>query len=350
MELWIPAPYATDDFLEMLSNHEHDQHGGMELEYLVKFCSLAAQSRTLSRKAVNKRGEAANPVEFVECIFDASSLDSRACKLLQYLRMKEVLVDDEIWDMNFGILASVAFCNGCDCYGHEVATCPHYEGQERDATNPGYAVMGHFGGVYTVEKVGRTKENERVVRVNGLEYCLQQATGADNNCLIDALRQSLLPNGFPLFHGYLERVRSDLSRAFPSGPHRVRDVDENANFLDLQAHTEAAIRSLIAHARTRDHGGIDKKDRRWLFAEMKIVCVNIDNLEDTTCVGNGTNEILIARENNNHFIPLRRAPARSSPLPFPWEGVEGWVAESEAEARRRRAASEAARKERSARV
>ena len=67
MELWIPAPYATDDFLEMLSNHEHDQHGGMELEYLVKFCSLAAQSRTMSRKAVNKRGEAANPVEFVEC-------------------------------------------------------------------------------------------------------------------------------------------------------------------------------------------------------------------------------------------------------------------------------------------
>jgi hypothetical protein len=122
----------------------------------------------------------------------------------------------------------------------------------------------------------------------------------------------------------------------------VRDVDANANFLDLQAHTEAAIGSLIAHARTRDHGGIDKKDRRWLFAEMKIVCVDIDNLEDTTCVGNGTNEILIARENNNHFIPLRRAPARSSPLPFPWECVEGWVAE---EARRRQAVSEAARKQ-----
>jgi hypothetical protein len=129
---------------------------------------------------------------------------------------------------------------------------------------------------------------------------LQQATGADNNCLIDALRQSL---HFPLFHGYLERVRSDLSRAFPSGPYRVRDVDANANFLDLQAHTEAAIGSLIAHARTQDHGGIDKNDPQWLFAEMKIVCVNIDNLEDTTCVGNGTNVILIARENNNHFIP-----------------------------------------------
>jgi hypothetical protein len=150
---------------------------------------------------------------------------------------------------------------------------------------------------------------------------LQQATGADNNCLIDALRQSLVPNGFPLFHGYLERVRSDLSRAFPSGPYRVRDVDENANFLDLLAHAEAAIRSLIAHARTRDHGGIDKKDRRWLFAQMKIVCVDIDNLENTTCVGNGSTEILIARENNNHFIPLRRAPARCSP-----QGGEDWAA------------------------
>jgi hypothetical protein len=113
--LWIPAPYAADDPLEMFSNHHaHDLHGGMELEYLYKFCYLAAKSRTLSTKAVNRRGEAANPVEFVECIFAASSLDSRACKLLQYLRMKEELVDDEIWDMNFGILASVAFCNGCD--------------------------------------------------------------------------------------------------------------------------------------------------------------------------------------------------------------------------------------------
>ena len=67
---------------------------------------------------------------------------------------------------------------------------------------------------------------------------MKRATGADNNCLIDTLRQCLVPpDGIPLYDGYLERVRYDLATYdFPGGPARVFDAgsEAGANFLDLQ--------------------------------------------------------------------------------------------------------------------
>ena len=77
------------------------------------------------------------------------------------------LVNEEIWDENEAIFQSMPRCSACDKYGHNAASCREYRGAARDPSNLDFTPADHFAGRYVVEKVGRTSENDRVVRING---------------------------------------------------------------------------------------------------------------------------------------------------------------------------------------
>ena len=257
----------------------------------------------------------------------ASALEKRAEAMLAHLRVKYALTHEDSWDENDAMLQSVQYCCSCDKFGHPRSACPSFHGRARDASNLACVPLQHFGGRYEIVKLGRTPANERVLCVNGRDYFVRRATGEHWNCLIDTLRQALKPpDGIPCYKGYLEGVRADLARHdFPDGPDRVFDVDAGVNYLEFLAHTNAVVRRLVERAR-----GIDRASSSWQPDRFKFVCIDLDTSQATTVPGDGGHEVLFARENGNHFVPLVPCHGRRDAQLLPWEG---WVA---AELRRRR--------------
>ena len=86
---------------------------------------------------------------------------------------------------------------------------------------------------------------------------------------------------------------------------------EGANFLEFLQHVRAVARSLIRHASGCESLGINRDDARWRPENMKFVCVDLDTEEFSVLAGQTpqAQEILFARENGNHFIPLRPSEA-----------------------------------------
>ena len=96
---------------------------------------------------------------------------------MQHLRTRRYfLANDEVWDENDAVFESVPLCGACDKFGHAAAQCPLYGGQARDPSNMEHAPVAHIAGEYIVEKLGCTYDNQRVVRVNGRDYCVKKAT------------------------------------------------------------------------------------------------------------------------------------------------------------------------------
>ena len=151
--------------------------------------------------------------------------------------------------------------------------------------------------------LGRTHDGTRVLRVNGEDYIVGSASGADNNCLIDTLRQKL--GNFPVS---LAAVRDDLAAQFPDGEHRVNRSDAG-NYLDLRPHWAAVVRSL----------GL-RSGRRFNPDNLTVVCVDLDTHEGNgDAVGSGRMRLFIALERGNHFVPLLRYHGAAGPLPHPWK-------------------------------
>ena len=121
--------------------------------------------------------------------------------------------------------------------------------------------------------------------VNGRRYGRGFASGLQNNCLIDAIRQQLGVAANVAF------VRSELQRRFPSGP----DFVSAANFLTLHLHWGAVI-DLLFEA---DVSGKPKVNH----TTFQITCVDLTYLDNGEVVGSGPAKLSIARENTNHFIP-----------------------------------------------
>ena len=243
--------------------------------------------------------------------------------LFSYWHIFYSLLDDEVWKENDAMMKSLPYCESCDKYGHVRENCRDFQGRRRDRTNPGTAVMPHFGGQYEVQLLGRTAENERVIRINNRDWWVKRATGVQNNYLIDTQRQCLVqPDGIPLYNGYLELVRDALATYdFPSGPDRVCAVHEGGNFLELQEHTAAVVRRLVEHAPSRRLGGIDATPACWQPEMFKFICVDLD-IATTTLVASfhGSREAFFARDNGYHFVPLRPYHGRRGELPYPWAG------------------------------
>lgn len=189
---------------------------------------------------------------------------------------------------------------------HLTADCPHFRDarghhRARDPTNPGFDALPHVRGEVDVRLLGRLENETGVVQINGVDYLVGSASGADNNCLIDTLRQKL-GNLFVSLAG----VRDELAMLFPSGPGRIRKTDAG-NFLELELHWAAVVRLLGQHSGHR----LDP-------ANFKIVCVDLQRANHGDVVGTGRIGLHIARVHGNHFVPLLRYHGARGPLPLPW--------------------------------
>ena len=131
-----------------------------------------------------------------------------------------------------------------------------------------------------------------IVFVDGQRYMRGHASGARNNCLIDTLRQQL---GLTVDCSV---VRRGLQARFRDGEAKV----DAANFLELRHHWRDVI-DLLFQA---DVSGKLKIDS----SRFRITCVDLDFAGNGEVVqgdvGEPLHPLCIARENQNHFIPLFR--------------------------------------------
>ena len=78
-------------------------------------------------------------------------------------------------------------------------------------------------------------------------FIVGKASGTDNNCLVDTIRQTL---HIPATDALLDAVRNDLAREFPAGAYPVRtEMHElGANFLKFTENARSVARLLFKHA------------------------------------------------------------------------------------------------------
>ena len=141
-----------------------------------------------------------------------------------------------------------------------------------------------------------------IVRVEGRDFFIGRASGDDNNCLIDTLRQKLN------VVVSLQAVRLLLMDQFPSGPRQVTDW----NYLELQHHWRHVIQFLGVASHIRKAFDPDR---------FRIVCIDRQYRGNGDVEGNGPVALHIARVNANHFVPL-----------FPYHGLCRETASSSSQA------------------
>ena len=121
------------------------------------------------------------------------------------------------------------------------------------------------------------------------ERILQQtskgkASGAQNNCLIDSIRQLVKPSV------KVKDIRRALQLQFRSGANKVTAH----NFLQLDFHVAAILQQM----------GFEP-------ALFTVTCIDLAHKGHGDVVGIGARQLYLARERQNHFIPLfQRACAR----------------------------------------
>ena len=129
-----------------------------------------------------------------------------------------------------------------------------------------------------------------MVNVAGERFVTGQASGVDNNCLIDTLRQLLK------VECDISVVREALRVQFPSGP----GIVTGDNFLELELHWQAVVRTLLAFA-IGDIAGVDVQD-------ICFQCVDLASPGHGDVAGSPSAPVKfqMARIHRNHFIPLIR--------------------------------------------
>jgi hypothetical protein len=127
------------------------------------------------------------------------------------------------------------------------------------------------------------KGRDIVVKVDGVCFNTGSASGANMNCLIDTLRQVVVGG----VECNVQTVRDRIERDFPE----VRPGD----FLELQSHWRAAITWL---GRYNKIGAVFNAD------DFKVVCVDLLYVGNGDVIGCGTQTLYLARESQNHFVPL----------------------------------------------
>jgi len=252
---------------------------------------------------------------------------SRLGWILERLGAELSLVDDTAWRENAAVLASLpSYCNGCDGFGHTQEQCTYFAGRAgRHRTEEGFVPQAsHVHGTYQLRKLGLNRNFERVIRINDKQWCVKEASGVHSNCLIDTMRQSLLrPDGIPNYDGYLDRVRRDLAAQLPHGEFRVIAVRqiEAPNYLEFLEHVRPVVRSLVRHSPDFGALTLDRGSDVWRPENMNFICADLNSGEFSTLPGSspaaGGNDIFIARENGNHFLPLRSSHTPLEEL-LPW--------------------------------
>ena len=93
-----------------------------------------------------------------------------------------------------------------------------------------------------------------------------------------------------------------------------------ANYIEFLEHARAVVRRLVYHAPDQDHLGINRHARCWEPERIKFVCVDLDTNEFSVLAADvaDAREILFARENGNHFLPLQVSHTHKTDL-LPWD-------------------------------
>ena len=117
-------------------------------------------------------------------------------------------------------------------------------------------------------------------------YQMGQATCDENNCLIDTLAQAIGDTRCDL-----SLIRRELRRRHPT----LRPLQ----YLDLETHWRDVI-ELLGLYNTSPTGGA------WSPDHFRITCLDLCFLGSGNVVGDGARCLPIARQNQNHFVPLLR--------------------------------------------
>jgi hypothetical protein len=140
--------------------------------------------------------------------------------------------------------------------------------------------------------VGWWHRRRVVVRIDGLDFSIGRASGHQNNCLIDSLRQCL----DMICH--VENLRSKLVRLHKNRVTRIPEGD----FLDFADHWQDVI-TLLSE--------FDQSSKPVVrCSTVTIVCVDLNLPGHGNVVGTGPHKLYIARQNLNHFVPLVRTFGR----------------------------------------
>ena len=137
----------------------------------------------------------------------------------------------------------------------------------------------------------RTPGGAQVVRVEGQDFYVGEASGEGCNCLIDTLKQTLSCTGASLALHSLAGVRELLKEEFPRGPRRVTST----NFLELEHHWKKVIQFI---------GLLGQKNTILRPEQFRIVCVDLAFVGNGDVEGTGPTTLYIAREGASHFVPL----------------------------------------------
>ena len=182
-------------------------------------------------------------------------------------------------------------CRRCDGIGHADIDCPVYPLPPGAPWNPDHpdARLGdnvpHMRQVRWELLRERTIGGNEIVRIEGRDFYFGAASGDDNNCLIDTLKQKLKA------FASLQAVRRMLMDQYPAGPRQVTDE----SYLELQYHWRHVIQFLGAASNTVTALNPDR---------YRIVCIDRRYPGNGDVEGNGAITLHIARVNANHFVPL----------------------------------------------
>ena len=149
--------------------------------------------------------------------------------------------------------------------------------------------------------------------ISGTPFFKGRATGVNNSCLIDTLRQALD------LTANVEWVRAHLQRRILCGDAQVT----SSNFLTLKHHWEA-VTDLLFQA---DVSGKPKL-RSSVF---QVVRVDLTWQENAAVVGIGLRKVHIARENGCHFVPLFRQRAQPRTAARPQRSDASTISSSDVE-------------------
>ena len=243
-QIWFPDDFEKEVVIMISSEPDKIQQGALQR------CFDALKAESKLSKAINARAEMCMKGDDLvprrwqqfEITFQNGLDPSRLTYILDRLYAELNIVDDSVLTENRAVLASLPpYCDGCDSFGHKQEECVHFAGRAgRHRTEQGFLPhASHAHGTYRLEKLGLNQEFERVIRINNTQWVIKKATGDQNNCLIDTMRQSIqTPDSIPDYPGYLDLVRRDLAKQFPRGKYRVRTADDagGSNFLEFLEH------------------------------------------------------------------------------------------------------------------
>ena len=325
VQLWLPECFNSM-LVDLIAQEDNEIHrgalgrclNGLRLQTITSH-ALASQE-VLSEASLSLMRFSQYQIQF------GNGVDPpRLSCLCNMLHAATRLFDDELWTENAGIFLSLPqYCSACDIFGHATADCRHFRGHSR--TERSFVPQDHVSGKYKLEKLGLTVDFLRVIAVNGKRWELQSATGINFNCLIDTVRQSL---GLPFSHALLDSVRNDLAKEFSRGEFQVQTSNHllGPNYLEFLEHTRAVARLLLQKAGAQDQRHED----------LKFVCVDLDRERFSVLdgVGSRQREIVIVRENGNHFLPVL-------PSETPLEMLLPWNTDVASMRAQRRRAKEAA--------